>query len=102
VSSSAFNNSVESYGLYSYATYKFSRAWSGGFEFGWVEAPWNNGDRTFEYSPYITWATSHWSQLRLQYTHTDHNAVSGLKSDDAIYLQWAWIIGSHAHGWQQR
>jgi hypothetical protein len=45
---------------------------------------------------------SHWSQLRLQYTHTDHNAVSGLHPDDAIYLQWAWIIGAHSHGWQQR
>ena len=59
-------------------------------------------DETIAYSPYITWAISHWNQLRLQYTHTDHNAVSGLQPDDAIYLQWAWIIGSHSHGWQQR
>ena len=29
---------------------------------------------TFAYSPYLTWALSHWNQLRLQYTHTDHNA----------------------------
>jgi len=28
--------------------------------------------------------------------------VSGLKPDDAIYLQWAWIIGAHSHGWTQR
>jgi hypothetical protein len=54
------------------------------------------------FSPYITYALSHWNQLRLQYTHTDHNAVSGLRPDDAIYLQWDWIIGSHSHGWQQR
>ena len=50
----------------------------------------------------ITWSLSHWNQLRLQYTHTAHNAVSGLRDDDAVYLQWAWIIGSHAHGWQER
>src|SRR5205085_1187090 len=42
------------------------------------------------------------NQIRLQYTHTDHSPGFGLRSDDAIYLQWAWIIGSHAHGWQQR
>ncbi len=53
----------------------------------------NHNDVTFAYSPYITWALSHWNQLRLQYTHTDHNAASGLRPDDAIYLQWAWIIG---------
>jgi len=45
---------------------------------------------------------SHWNQLRLQYTHTDHNAISGLRPDDAVYLQWSWIIGAHSHGWQQR
>jgi hypothetical protein len=45
---------------------------------------------------------SHWNQLRLQYTHTEPNAATGFKADDAIYLQWAWIIGAHSHGWSQR
>ena len=49
-----------------------------------------------------TWALSHWNQLRLQYTHTESNHVLDLANDDAIYLQWSWIIGSHSHGWQQR
>ena len=62
----------------------------------------NHNDVTVAYSPYITWALSHWNQIRLQYTHTDHNAASGLRPDDAIYLQWAWIIGAHSHGWQAR
>ncbi len=99
---SPFDRYVDSYGMYSYLTYKWSREWSAGFLFEWVENAENNMDRTFAYSPYITWATSHWSQIRLQYTHTEPNALSGLKPDDAVYLQWAWIIGSHAHGWQQR
>ena len=93
---------VGSLGLYSYLTYKWHRQWSAGFLFDCVQNVQNNRDEALAYSPYITWAISHWNQLRLQYTHTDHNAVSGLHSDDAIYLQWAWIIGSHAHGWQQR
>ncbi len=99
---SPFSTSVASYGMYSYLTYKWSRQWSAGFLFEWVENAWNSEDQTFAYSPYITWAPSHWSQIRLQYTHTDRNAASGLRPDDAVYLQWAWIIGSHAHGWQQR
>ena len=97
-----FDENVGSVGLYSYVTYKWSRQWSAGFLFDWVQSAQNHSDETTAYSPFITFALSHWNQLRLQYTHTDHNAVSGLKPDDAIYLQWAWIIGAHSHGWQQR
>ena len=97
-----FTGSVGSLGLYSYLTYKFTRQWSAGFLFDYVESAQNEHVRTYAYSPYITWALSHWNQLRLQYTHTDHNAESGLRDDEAVYLQWAWIIGAHSHGWQQR
>ena len=94
---------VGSFGLYSYLAYKFHRQWTAGFLFDYVENAQNNHDKTSAYSPYITWAISHWNQLRLQYTHTDpQRRVTGLKPDDAVYLQWAWIIGSHSHGWQQR
>ena len=74
-----FNRSVGSFGLYSYLTYKFHRQWTAGFLFEWVENTQNNQAQTFAYSPYITWAISHWNQLRLQYTHTDHNAATGLQ-----------------------
>jgi hypothetical protein len=97
-----FDENVGSLGLYSYVAYKWSRQWSAGFLFDWVQSAQNNSDETTAYSPFVTFALSHWNQLRLQYTHTDHNAVSGLKPDDAVYLQWAWIIGAHSHGWQQR
>jgi hypothetical protein len=98
-------SSVGSLGLYSYLTYKFHRQWSTGFLYEFVENDQENRAKTYAYSPYITWAISHWNQLRLQYTYTDQNAesaASGLHSSNAVYLQWAWIIGSHAHGWQQR
>ncbi len=97
-----FNRSVGSFGLYSYLAYKLHRQWQVGFLFDCMENPQSEHDHTFAYSPFITWAMSHWSQLRLQYTHTTHNEVSSLRDDDAIYLQWSWIIGSHAHGWQER
>lgn len=98
--------SVGSLGLYSYLAYKFHREWTTGFMFDWVEDAVNKKAQTFAYSPYLTWVTSHWNQIRLQYTYTDHNAEStaafGLRPDHAVYLQWAWIIGAHSHGWQQR
>jgi hypothetical protein len=97
-----FNRDVGSFGLYSYLAYKLHRQWIVGCLFDWMENPQNNADKTSAYSAYITWVISHWNQLRLQYTYTTHNALSGLRDDNAIYLQWAWIIGSHAHGWQER
>ena len=97
-----YYGNVGSVGLYSYVTYKWHRQWSAGFLFDYLQSAENHNDVTVAYSPYITWALSHWNQIRLQYTHTDHNAVSGLRPDDAIYLQWAWIIGAHSHGWQAR
>jgi hypothetical protein len=97
-----FYENVGSAGLYSYITYKWSRQWSAGFLFDWVQSDQNNSEVTAAYSPYITLALSHWNQLRLQYTHTEPNAATGYQPSDAVYLQWAWIIGSHSHGWQQR
>ena len=97
-----FDKNVGSLGMYSYMNYKWSRQWSAGFLFDYVQSTQNHSDVTTDYSPFITFALSHWNQLRLQYTHTSHAAASGLKPDDAIYLQWAWIIGAHSHGWQQR
>jgi uncharacterized coiled-coil protein SlyX len=95
-------STVGSLGMYSYLAYKFHRQWTTGFLFDFVENAEDNQAKTFAYSPYVTWALSHWNQLRLQYTYTDPNASTGFHSNNAIYLQWAWIIGSHSHGWQQR
>ena len=97
-----YRGDVHSLGLYSYVNYKWSRQWSAGFLFDYMQSVQNHDDETFAYSPFVTYALSHWNQLRLQYTRTDHNAISGLKPDDAIYLQWTWIIGAHSHGWTQR
>ena len=93
---------VSSQGLYSYLTYKFDRQWIAGVQYEWLEDMANKQAKTSAESANITWATSHWNQLRLQYTHTDNNAATGLRPDDAVYLQWAWIIGAHSHGWQSR
>ncbi len=96
------SRTVSSHGMYSYLTYKFDRQWIAGIQYEWLENMLNNQAKTSAESANITWALSHWNQLRLQYTHTDNDAMTGLRPYDAVYLQWAWIIGSHAHGWQQR
>ena len=102
LAAAAYRGDVNALGLYSYVSYKWSRQWSGGFLFDYLQSAQNHSDVALAYSPFVTFALSHWNQLRLQYTHTDHNAVSGLKPDEAVYLQWTWIIGAHSHGWSQR
>ena len=91
----------DSFGLYSLLTAKLARAWNIGVEFDYLQNPENHSYETFAYSPFISWYPSHFQQLRLQYTHSDR-AGSSLRSDDAVYLQWVWIIGSHSHGFTSR
>ena len=98
----SYADTVGAWGMYSYLTYKWSRRWSAGFLFEYYQNDQDSSAQTYAYSPYITWAISHWNQLRLQYTHTQPDAATGNVPNDAIYLQWCWIIGSHSHGWQQR
>lgn len=97
-----FKKGVGSFGFYSYVNYKWDREWSGGVLVDHVENAEDRHSVTSAYSAYITWATSHWNQIRLQFTRTEENRHSGLKDDNAIYVQWAWIIGAHSHGWSQR
>ena len=99
---STSTSNVGSGGLYSYLQYKFHRQWTAGFLFQWLQDATNRNGQTYSYSPYLTWAISHWNQLRLQYTYTAPSAATGLRPDNAVYLQWVWIIGSHSHGWQER
>ena len=97
--------SVGALGLYSYLAYKFHREWTTGFMFDYVQDAVDKNAETFAYSPYLTWATSHWNQSASSnlYRHNaESTAASGLRPDHAVYLQWAWIIGAHSHGWQQR
>ena len=97
------SQTVGSYGLYSYLNYKFHRQWSTGFLNGFVEDAWDNKAKTSEDSPYITWALEPLGPTASSvYPHGPTTRPHGLRPNNAVYLQWAWIIGSHSHGWQQR
>ena len=109
------HRNIGSYGMYTYLAYRFHRKWTAGFEFQYVQNPQDKHSQVYAYSPYLTWYLSHWNELRLQYTYTQpygkvffpgfENVSPGIvspHSSNMVTLQWAWIIGSHAHGWQER
>ena len=87
------------FGFYSYVAARLSRRWTVGFLYEQMQNPENRHDDTQAYSPYLTLEISHFHKLRLQYTHTDRDE---LRSNDAIFLQWTWILGAHAHGFSSR
>lgn len=97
-----FSKWNQSSGLYTYLTWKFSRDWSAGFLFDWSQSVDNSAAAAFRYSPYVTWRPSEFQMLRLQYSYTAPNAATGFLDDHGVYLQWVWIIGSHAHGFRHR
>ena len=89
-------------GLYSYVETKLTREVKAGFLFDWMEDPALRSAQTYRYSPYLTWNPSEFQTFRLQYSHTQPNAATGIRPSDAVYLQWTAIIGRHVHGFKQR
>jgi hypothetical protein len=98
-----FRGRVHAQGLYSYLAGRLSRRWTLGFLFDWVQSPFNRADETYRYSPYVTYWPSEFQMLRLQYSYSDRHDPSGLaENDHAVYLQWSFILGAHAHAFRQR
>jgi hypothetical protein len=97
-----FRKNVNASGLYSYLEMKLDRRFKTGFAFDWMQDVADKNNETYRYSPYIAWNPSEFQTIRLQYSHTDRDPVFGLRSDDAVYLQWTFILGRHVHGFKQR
>jgi len=87
-----------SFGMYSYIEARLSRRFYPGFLFEYVQDVDNRHNSTKQYSPYLTLWASEFQRLRFQYTHSDGPG----KSDDAFFLQWTAIIGSHVHSFRDR
>jgi hypothetical protein len=94
--------SLESIGLYSYLAAKLEKEWTAGFLFDYVESSATRGEETYRYSPYLTWNVSEFQLWRLQYSFTDRSSESGQADEDAVLLQWAYVLGPHSHGFRQR
>jgi hypothetical protein len=85
-------------GLYSYIEPRLSRRLSVGFEFEWVEALDPGVVTTTAFSPYITLWASEFQRFRLQYS----NIAQPGGHDNAGFIQWTVVLGSHVHGFRDR
>jgi hypothetical protein len=86
------------FGLYSYVEPRLSRRMSAGFEFEWVESLDPGVVTTTAFTPYITLWASEFQRFRLQYS----NIAQPGGHDNAGFLQWTVVLGSHVHGFRDR
>lgn len=86
------------WGFYSLLDYRFSRRWSAGVRLDYLEprAVRDFHEYSLAVSPYLTLWQSEFANFRLQYRHQD-SADPAQKSDDAVFLQANFAIGSHRH-----
>lgn len=92
------NVNANPWGFYSLVDYRFSPRFSAGIRFDYLEplTVTDEHGRTTAISPTLTFWQSEFANFRIQYTHSDP-ASADAESDDAIFLQANFLIGSHNH-----
>lgn len=89
-------------GWYASAVYQFAPQWSAGARYGQVELSEAHGDHFHdqelkETDVMLAWSHSHFSTVRLQYTHQEAHGFE--KADNTVMLQYVMSFGAHgAHG----
>lgn len=86
------------WGFYSLLDYRFSRKFSAGIRFDYLEPLDVVGEhvQSTGVSPYITFWQSEFADFRLQYSHSE-GAGGDSKSEDTIFLAANFLIGAHKH-----
>ena len=89
---------ADPWGFYSLFDYRFSRKFSAGVRFDYVEPLDVAGDhiRTTGISPYLTFWQSEFANFRLQFSHTEP-AGAEAKADNAVFLKANVLIGVDKH-----
>jgi len=89
-------------GWYASAVYQFAPQWSAGARYGQVELKEAHGDHFHdqelkETDVMLAWSHSHFSTVRLQYTHQEAHGFD--QADNTVILQYVMSFGAHgAHG----
>ena len=82
-------------GGYTYLLYKWNQHWSAYVMYDRHQVPGSSRLGKTIYSAGITWDLSHFNRLRLHYSYRN---LEGDEDSSVVYLQWVFVIGTHAHG----
>jgi hypothetical protein len=92
----------DSVGAYSYFEARLTRRYYPGILLEYVQDIDDPSRTTWAISPYFTLWASEFQRIRLQYTHSETKSPSSKPTDDAFFLQWTIVMGSHVHGFRDR
>lgn len=90
-------------GWYVSGVYRFAPQWSAGVRYGEVDLRKPHGDHFHSQSleetdVMLSWSHSHFSTVRLQYTHQEATGFS--EADNTVMVQYVMSLGAHgAHGY---
>lgn len=89
----------DTFGTYAFAQYQFDQNWYVGLRGDYTEYP-NSavrrpGEGDVAVSPYVTWYLTEFLRTRLQYEHRWIDTTRGAGDEDAVFLQFTGVIGSH-------
>lgn len=87
-------------GWYVSSVYQFSPRWSAGIRYGQVDTYEVHGDHLHpqqlkESEVSLAWHSSHFSTVRLQYTHQTGTNFDGFEDDNILTLQYVMSLGAH-------
>lgn len=87
-------------GWYVSGVYQFSPRWSTGVRYGQVDTQLMHEDhfdpqKLKETEISLAWHQSHFSTVRLQYTHQQGTNFDGIEDDNVISLQYVMTLGAH-------
>ncbi|MCL1114906.1 MULTISPECIES: hypothetical protein [Shewanella] len=87
-------------GWYLSSVYQFSPSWSAGVRYGQVDTYEIHEDhldpqKLKETELSVAWHSSHFSTVRLQYTHQEGTNFDGFEDDNIVTLQYVMSLGAH-------
>ncbi len=89
----------DAFGAYAFAQYQLDQNWYVGVRGDYTEYPNSEtrgpNDRDVALSPYATWYINEFLRARLQYEHRWSNLDDGSGQEDAVFLQFTGVFGSH-------
>ena len=86
----------DSYGAYTYATYKLNRRLFLGLRGDWTDLPEEPGSSVWGFSPYMDWWQSEWVRLRVQYSYSSRMFETP-QAENRLFFQVTWALGPHKH-----
>ncbi|RMF83509.1 MAG: hypothetical protein D6744_04530 [Planctomycetota bacterium] len=87
------------FGFYAFGQYQFDRDWYAGLRFDYTEYPNSESRGPHDWdaaiSPYVSWYITEFLRLRGEYQHRMSRILGDHRSEEAVFLQMTFVIGSH-------